>query len=291
MKYLKNLIPVLSLSILASLSCQAGVAPDQAGRGELQGAQDAAAPAYFDLLANLFYFDARSLFWMLVGGAVVAAFVFPGSRRSRKVVPPPNTLQMPTEVNPATRGEAPGLKPAGEDTALSTEYWIGLDEATTVTVEELSRIEEEAEVFLMAGRPDVAIKVLRDYLDAEPDCKAYVWFKLLDIYHVQSMREPFDCLAQEIKTRFNVALPTWDASRAEAELRHGLEHFPSLLAKISLHWNDPSGLEYLQGLMQDNRQGERTGFHEEAFRDMLLLSDVLEARMDESYVLANRSDD
>jgi len=43
--------------------------------------------------------------------------------------------------------------------------------------------------------------------------------------------------------------------------------------------------------MQDNRQGERTGFHEEAFRDMLLLSDVLEARMDESYVLANRSDD
>jgi len=244
-------------------------------------------------LANFFHFNAGSLIWMLIGGTVVAAGVFLRSRRSRDAVPPMRKpmLQMPSEAKAATRGEASGEKPAGEAAAHAAQYWMNLDEATTVTVEELSRIEEEAEVFLMMGRPDVAIKVLRDYLNAEPDCMAYVWFKLLDIYHVQGMREPFDCLAQEIKTRFNVVLPTWDISRAEAELRHGLEHFPHLLTKITLHWNDPSGLEYLQGLMQDKRQGGRKGFHEEAFRDMLLLFDVLEARMDESAAPAQRPGD
>jgi len=273
MKRLKNLIPVMSLSILTSLSCQAGVA---------------AAPENFNSLADFFNFDASSYIWILIGGAIVAALVVLRWRSARVAAPPMRmpVLQMPAEIKAATSGEASGLKPAH-----STEYWVGLDAATTVTVEELSRIEEEAEVFLMMGRPDVAIKVLRDYLNVEPDCKAYVWFKLLDIYHVQDMREPFDGLAQEIRTRFNVALPTWDTSRAEAELRHGLEHFPNLLAKISLCWNDPSGLDYLQGLMQDNRQGGRTGFHEDAFRDLLLLFDVLEAKMNESVTGANRPDD
>lgn len=280
MKYLINLIAIPSLFVLASLNCQADLAPDHAGRGALQGVEDASVAPPLDLLANLLYFDAHSLFWMLVGGGIVAALMFP----SRKAVPPPGALQMPAEVNPATNGEASAGNPAH-----SPDYWIGLDEATTVTVEELTSIEEEAEVFLMAGRPDVAIKVLRDYLESETDCKACVWFKLLDIYHVQEMREPFDCLAQEIRTRFNVALPTWEASEAEAELRHGLEHFPSLLANIVQHWNKPYGLEYLRGLMRDNRHGGRLGFHEEAFRDLLMLSEVLEAKMEEAGGAANKT--
>jgi hypothetical protein len=289
MKYLKNSIPILSLSVLASLRCQAEPASDPAGRAALQGVQEAGAQSSLDLLANLLYFDAHSVFWLLVGGGIVAALMFPAARKSRKTVAPAGALKMPAEVNPATNGEVSGGKSAGGNAAHSRENWIGLDEATTVTVEELTCIEEEAEVFLMAGRPDVAIKVCRDYLDAEPDSKPNVWFKLLDIYHVQNMRAPFDCLAQEIRTRFNVALPTWEESIAEAELRHGLEHFPSLLANVVQHWNKPSGLEYLRGLMRDNRHGERLGFHEEAFRDLLMLSEVLEVKMEDAGVAANKT--
>lgn len=261
MNRLKKTIPILSMCALAYLS----------GR-VVQAAEDATEPAYFHFLAELFYFDARSLVWMLIGGAIVAAALFP---RSHLVAPPGKPeVKIPAEVQLGINGE----KPAGAAATHSTEYWIGLDEATTVTVEELSRIEEEAEVFLMMGRPDMAIKVLRDHINAEPDCKANVWFKLLDVYRIQGMRESFERLAQEINTRFNVALPTWEASHTEAESRYGLEHFPNLLAKIIHVWDDPAGPEYLQGLMQDNRRGERTGFHEEAFREMLLLSDVLEAK-------------
>lgn len=269
MNHLKKIIATLNLPVLASLSCQA---------------EAASTSASLDFLTDFFHFDASSLVWMLIGGAVVITGVFLRSRSAREADQPmiKPALQIPSRVKPATNGETSGQNSAGEEAARSAQYWMNLDEATTVTVEELSNVEEEAEVFMMMCRPEMAIKVLRDHIESEPDCKANVCFKLLDIYHVQDMREPFDGLAQEIKTRFNVALPTWEASRAEAESRYGLEHFPNLLARISQHWNEPSGRAFLQGLMKDNRKGERMGFNEEAFRDMLLLFDVLEAKMDES---------
>lgn len=262
----KKIIPALGLPALLSPDCQASTLAS---------------------LRDLYYFDASSLFWMLIG---VALGVYLHSRFSREKASPMRmpTLQVPVGPMAAERREMrPDQNPVCEAAAHSMQYWMDLEEATTVMVEELSSVEEEAEVFLMMGRTDMAIKVLRDRLDVEPG-KASVWFKLLDIYHVQGMRAPFELLAQEIKTRFNVALPTWDASRLEAESRHGLEHFPSLLTRITRCWNDPSGQEYLKELMQDNRKGARMGFNEEAFRDMLFLSQVLEARMKES--AANRPD-
>ncbi|MEN6584521.1 MAG: hypothetical protein ABFE02_00530 [Sulfuricella sp.] len=278
MKHLIKIISTLTLPVLASLSCQAADAP---------------ASLSFSSFDDFFHFDASSLIWMLIGGAIVVTGFILRSRSAREADPSMRkpALKMLSEAKPATNGEKYGGKPTSEDTAHSAKYWLDLEEATTVTVEEMSCIEEEAEVFLMMGRPDMAIKLLRDYLEAEPDCKASAWFKLLDIYHVEQMREPFNHLAKEIKTRFNVALPTWEANHAVVQSRYGLEHFPNLLSKISQHWDDPSGLKILHELMRENRQGERMGFHEEAFRDMLLLSDVLEARMAESEAHANRLDD
>lgn len=274
----RNFISVVSLSYLASLSGRVEAA--------LEDIRDTSDPAFLNVLRDFFaafHFDSSSLVWMAIGGAFVAAGILLRSRGApaaqQKRMPEMQPVSDPAAVN----DKQPEQRPAGEgeDTYLA-QSWMSLDEATTVTVEEMSSVEEEAEVFMMIGRPDMAIKILRDHLDAEPNSSAYVWFKLLDIYHVQDMREPFDLLAQEIRKHFNVELPSWDASRAAAEARQGLEHFPNLLSKISQHWNDPAGLEYLQSLMHDNRKGERTGFNEEAFKDMLLLSDVLAEKMAES---------
>lgn len=130
MNHLKKSIVALSLPVLISLNCQA-----------------MAAPAYFDSPSDLFYFDAHSLIWMLIGGAIVAAGVFLHTRSAREAAPPMRqpALPMPSDASSATSGEVPGQKSAGGEAALSMEAWISLDEATTVTVEELSRIEEEAE--------------------------------------------------------------------------------------------------------------------------------------------------
>lgn len=280
MNHLKNIISALGLPMLIVLVCQAEAAADQPVTGVPGDIQGVNASAQLDFLADLFHFDVTSLIWMLIGGIIAALAFYCRSRSVRKEVLSMPKLASPihSEFSPTLDRGIPEHNPARMEGTGTAQNWMSLDRSTEVTVEEMSSVEEESEVFLMMRRPDMAIKVLRDYLEAEPDCRASVWLKLLDIYHGQGMREPFDALAQEIKTRFNMVKPTWDGSCAKAESRHGLEHFPSLLARITLHWNDPSGLEYLQGLMHDNRHGKRSGFHEEAFREVQMLSEVLEAR-------------
>lgn len=240
----------------------------------------AAFPALADSDIVFPPFDLGALIWMLVGAAVAGLICMIQDSISRAGrMSPPRVVSIPTPGSQPENGMGEPNTQGGGQEPHPMEYWTNLEEATTVTVGELSRVEEEAEVFVMTGRPDVAIKVLRDYLNFEADCRISVWFKLLDIYHSQGMRGEFKKLAHEIRKRFNVALPTWEDSRARMESRHGLEHFPHLLDKIAQHWNDPAGLADLQELMRDNRHGKRTGFHEEAFREMLLLYEVLEIKM------------
>ena len=155
--------------------------------------------------------------------------------------------------------------------------WVSLDETTTVTVEEISSIEEEVDLVLMLGRPDTAIQMLLGRIESEKKsgkCEPMAWFKLLDIYYNQNMRDHFSRLALEIRDHFNVELPTWQSRTDLASMRRGLEHFPGILKKIRDNWNRPSIRDYLRNLMQDNRQGARHGFQEDAFRDILLLSEI-----------------
>lgn len=242
----------------------------------------AAFPALADSGFALSPDELDALIWMLIGAgaAIVVHQIFSRPPR-RERLPLPRPAVKPASAEPLCETHAAPEQQAQPDDQPMESSWIDLDEATTVTVGELSNIEEEAEAFFMMGRPDVAIRVLRDYLDYEPESRIPVWFKLLDIYHGQGMRGKFENLAQEIRTRFNVTLPTWEDSSARAESRYGLEHFPNLLERIAQHWNDSSGLTFMQELMRDNRHGERSGFHEEAFRDMLMLYEVLEIKLSE----------
>lgn len=187
-------------------------------------------------------------------------------------------VSAPRPVSPAAfdgnarraAGSEPGK--SGRDSS----FWTPLDQSTTVTVEELDDVEEEAEVFLLLGRLDMAIGVLRHHLEADADAPAHVWMTLLDVLHSQGLRLEFEKLAAKIQEKFNVALPSWeDANKRSGELS-GLEHFPHLLDKIVAHWHDPHCLDFLHTLVQKDRKGERNGFHQEAFRDVLLLIAMLD---------------
>jgi hypothetical protein len=214
-----------------------------------------------------------TLWLLLLGGAGLGlAFFWLGRRCGASSAP----LEMPSRVAPMSR-----VKPAVAGGAASgdeAKYWMPLDQATTVTVGELSSVEEEAEVFLLLGRMDMAIGVLRHHVEANDAAPAHVWMSLLDVLHAQGLRQEFEKLAPEIRGRFNVALPTWENANARSNELTGLEHFPHLFAKITAHWNEPDCLDYLRGLTRDNRNGERGGLHVEAFRELLMLTGVLECR-------------
>lgn len=155
--------------------------------------------------------------------------------------------------------------------------WTPLDRSTTV-VDELGGAEEQAEVFMMLGRADMAIGILRQCVDSHPDAQPQVWMSLLDILYREGRRGEFEILALEIKGRFNVALPTWEETGERNGESIALERFPHLLEKIGKQWNNANCIAYLRGLIHDTREGKRSGFHQEVFRELLLLIGIQEQR-------------
>lgn len=137
-------------------------------------------------------------------------------------------------------------------------------------------VEEEAEMFFLLGRMDLAIGVLRHYIESTGDAPAHIWMSLLDILHAQGLRLEFEKLALEITNHFNVAPPTWEMANERSRGITGLEHLPHLLERIVARWNEPDCADYLRSLLLDDRNGERGGFQMEVFRELLFLISLLE---------------
>jgi hypothetical protein len=292
MYFIPRIFAKITLLAVLLLSTQAGAeqplvtAAIDSGSSSLSvSATDGqAAPGYFSSkhpVDNLSSAEPESdgMSWMLlVGGAGLGLVFFWLGRRSGASSAP---LDTPRHVAPALRVKptvARASQVGGAASSAEARYWVPLDQATTVTVDELSSVEEEAEVFLLLGRMDMAIGVLRHHVEANDAAPANVWMSLLDVLHAQGLRQEFEKLAAEIRERFNVALPTWEGANARSNELTELEHFPHLFAKITAHWSRPDCLDYLRSLTQDNRNGERSGFHLEAFRELLMLIGVLENR-------------
>jgi hypothetical protein len=224
--------------------------------------------------------DAVNVIWFMLGLLVGALSVFlltrgVGGFSSRCAQPGSSRPSSSGRV--ASRPESEAGSQSGNMDVNPGMPWVSLDETMTVTVEEISNLEEEVDLILMLGRPETAIQMLVVRIETEKNtekCDPLIWFKLLDIYYNQNMREHFYRLALEIRDHFNVELPTWQTRMEQASPRHGLEHFPGILKKIRDNWNRPSIGDYLHSLMQDNRHGLRVGFQEEAFREILLLAEI-----------------
>lgn len=203
--------------------------------------------------------------WLLLGAAGCGWLIFwlLNWRRGNR----PSTI-------PASRPATPAARSGGSQGG-ARENWISLDQTTTV-VEEMTDVEEEAEVFMLLGRMDMAIGVLRHHIESHDNAPAHVWMSLLDVLHSQGLRREFEKLAVEIRTRFNIAQPTWEEANARGSGISGLEHFPHLLDRIQHLWGRREALDYLHSLIRNDRKEGRAGFHHEAFRDLLLLIDLLE---------------
>ena len=171
----------------------------------------------------------------------------------------------------------PHLKAPAQPVAPASSAWISLDETTTV-VEGLASPEEEVEVFMVLGRMDMAVGVLRQDIQAHGDAQPQTWMSLLDILYREGQRDEFEKLAGEIKAHFNIALPTWEDSNRRSSGLIALEHFPRLLEKIVRLWESPDCRNYLNGLIHDNRDATRSGFQWEVFRELVFLIGIREHR-------------
>jgi hypothetical protein len=219
--------------------------------------------------AQLEWDSNQVLGWLMVLACIGGFFFWLGRRRTgaslagalRQITPKPSSDNKPQ--TPAKASQA--VQPLFSD-------------PVSIEVEALNSVEEEAEVFLLLGRMDLAIGVLRHYIESSGDAPAHAWMSLLDILHVQGLRLEFEKLALEIRGRFNIALPTWEMANARSNGMASLEHFPHLFAKITKQWRTPQCAGYLRSLVQDNRDGGRGGFNMEAFRELLFLINLMEQK-------------
>ena len=94
------------------------------------------------------------------------------------------------------------------------------------------------------------------------------------------LKEEFEKFAFEMHQTFNVMTPIWEEKEVEIEVANTLEKFPHIIKKITAEWPSEPAKSYLQSLITDNRDGERTGFGDEVIDEILTLIAVLDARDD-----------
>lgn len=136
---------------------------------------------------------------------------------------------------------------------------------------------ELAEIMLSFGRVNGAAQTLQEFIEANPKAALQPWMRLLDIYRDSGMRAEFEALATNLNQNFNVEVVHWDKAAPGERLEMSLELLPHIRDQIDALWGKPECFDYLQQLLRDNRNGERTGFSLPVVKEILLLIDLMVA--------------
>ncbi|MDR3392114.1 MAG: hypothetical protein P4L77_10330 [Sulfuriferula sp.] len=145
-----------------------------------------------------------------------------------------------------------------------------------LSVSNLMRVTEEAEVFLGLGYTDRAIAVLLEDIAANPRNHPAVWFMLLGIYREQGDRVSFDQTLAGFRQRFNLMPPSWETIQHLEQEGEGVLAMPHIQAKIVSLWPGHECHDYLSELLYDDRQGSRQGFSLDVYRDIIWLKEILD---------------
>ncbi len=151
------------------------------------------------------------------------------------------------------------------------------------TFNEINDVLMQAETNLFAERPDSAIDLLRDRIEVFPEFRnePSLWLMLMHIYRQHQLRREFDDLSRHFRVFFNIDPPNWEVADREqqAQLSGGLETlYPHIMQKITSQWPDPECRKWIEGLLVDNRSGDRQGFALSVADELMTLIDVLRVR-------------
>jgi hypothetical protein len=149
---------------------------------------------------------------------------------------------------------------------------------STLFIEEIDSVTEEARILVSMDRPAQAALLLLNHVTAEPKASLYPWLYLLDIYRGQDQEEEFVALAKRLHTTFNVMTPQWEETKVAMVVASTLEEFPHIIPQLQEAWAASQAGQYLAALLDDNREGERAGFSLDVLQEIMLLQGVWEIR-------------
>ncbi len=144
---------------------------------------------------------------------------------------------------------------------------------SSVKVEEISDITQEAEFWMSVNDPQRAIEILNDQEDVVHPDSPVPWLYLLDLYRLVKNRVKYDSLRDRFINIFNANIPDFDTEASDKNVLQ-LEDYPHLIERICRTWNGNEIIPLLESLLLDDREGKRTGFELPVYRDILLLISI-----------------
>jgi hypothetical protein len=159
--------------------------------------------------------------------------------------------------------------PSLEDTNTSVFNFFST-RASSVKVEEISDVTQEAEFWMSVNDPHRAIEILDSQAKLERPDSPLPWLYLLDLYRIIKDKEKYDELKTRFSALFNAYIPEFDSTTEVAAQRH-VDDMPHLMGKICDLWNSPEIVPFLQSLLVDDREGQRVGFELSVYKDLLML--------------------
>jgi len=145
--------------------------------------------------------------------------------------------------------------------------------ALPMEVGEISDLMQEAEFWMLLNDPGRAIEMLEPCLQLVKPLSPVPWIYLLDLYRVTGRKEKYQALAARIKKVFNANAPAWDKQDAETA-GLSLRDYPHVVQTIEDLWESDEVIPYLESLLVDEREGERTGFDLAVYREIIHLIGV-----------------
>lgn len=239
----------------------------------------------------------------LAGGVLVALAAHRLGRRPRSAAEPPPP-QPPaqrdtTAETPATPGMPAGTAPLRRAETVRTtapvsdeiDFILGdpsqppLPAASAapantpgedMIVDESESALQLAEIMLSFGRVRGAADSLASFIEHSAPDRIEPWLMLLNLYRRGDMQPEYETLMRRIGRRFNFQVPEWEQSQTPISGLKSLEDYGHVTRRLTLSWGTQASHDFLHGLIQDNRQGQRAGFPLEVVEEIALLLRVLE---------------
>jgi hypothetical protein len=131
-----------------------------------------------------------------------------------------------------------------------------------------------ADFLVSLGLAEGAVKTLEQYVLERPRHGLYHWLELLEIYRRSNMQTEFEQAAANLRQHYNVAPNEWDPP-ASATPAPTLESYAHIHGRVQSLWRRASCIEYLNQLLEDNRDGTRSGLPQPVVEEILLLQAIL----------------
>lgn len=259
---------------LKNLDAEKVVAPKPIAKPANKTVEPASKPApevktsFFDL-SNIFLWITLLVLGLLVL-LISYAYKQYKERKYRQLV---DSISQQNQARTFSMVESNDSLEQGE---LNTETTI--DKDTLVEEQDGDSIVHEAKMLAAQNSADEAIEHLKWAIKAKPKVGINVWLFLLELLRKENLKDAFEKFAYQMHQNFNVMTPLWEERAVAMVVAESLEEFPYIVKFLTDKWPDQKMIPYLEKLINDNRNGERSGFSKAVIDEILLLIVVLKAR-------------